>query len=599
MKSCLFPLCMISCALFCEEMWSSPKAVNENIPLTQFAFPGITLNDSGVAIVNWANYETDMAARFLYSSYSKNFGTTWSMPYRFNSPYILGGSGNRFLVSPITPSGNSVLAWDEQMDLSSDATSLKASYFTQSEGWQTSIELNSPGSFPNEFIGYPFSFSIGANNRACVVWNEKNSTMTSSSVKAAFYESGWQPSTILESSSLSFTGPFLSMSTSGEKAIICWKVQTLMGSQLASRASNGTSWGPKSIISSTSPISNSISKPAIAINDDGTAVACWIEEQTMPPSSWTLYVSIYNPTLNTWSTGHPLSSSSTRQFLTDPFLVINQLGHAAITWIEVDQMMSQRYFYASFYDGTSWDTKTQIHLDGDTERTSISVALNDSDLSVAAFLATNGSPTAPLYISSRKPSSMWTSAIEVSPDVLGLPLPYVFISLHNELAFVPFANQDSPTEISIKEVVFSDGETSNFSINTISPSFSTLINPPWVSRSPNGVGAAAWGQVGSDLLLTSFTSSLSPPTDGVGFQTESKFLVSTDVINVLSWTASTTANVRYNVYRNGTYIATTYGPSYDDHQRVLGEASLYSVTSLNEAGAESAPLLILVGASKS
>lgn len=47
------------------------------------------------------------------------------------------------------------------------------------------------------------------------------------------------------------------------------------------------------------------------------------------------------------------------------------------------------------------------------------------------------------------------------------------------------------------------------------------------------------------------------------------------------------------------FIATVYEPSYDDHQRVLGEASLYSVTSLNEAGAESAPLLIPVGASKS
>lgn len=123
----------------------------------------------------------------------------------------------------------------------------------------------------------------------------------------------------------------------------------------------------------------------------------------------------------------------------------------------------------------------------------------------------------------------------------------------------------------------------------------TFLLFPYCALNNGGNALLSWGQEGSTLFYTSTANfGPTPPSEASGYQTFSKFLVPTDLINVLSWQPSTTPNVSYRIYRNGILIGTSYSPTYDDHQQVPGKDVTYSITAVNESGSQSAPILFTV-----
>ena len=91
---------------------------------------------------------------------------------------------------------------------------------------------------------------------------------------------------------------------------------------------------------------------------------------------------------------------------------------------------------------------------------------------------------------------------------------------------------------------------------------------------------------------------ITPPVNLVGKQIKKQFLTQTDLINRLTWSASTAAAVvSYKVHRNGTLIGIvpSTGPLvYEDHNRKKGGRYTYSISSVNAIGAESGVVTVVI-----
>lgn len=91
-------------------------------------------------------------------------------------------------------------------------------------------------------------------------------------------------------------------------------------------------------------------------------------------------------------------------------------------------------------------------------------------------------------------------------------------------------------------------------------------------------------------------SSVTPPNNLSGKQKKNDFGYEFELFNLLEWSPSNTAGVNgYNVYRNGTKIATLNAATlkYQDHNRPKGVSTLYSVTAFI-GSSESAPINVQI-----
>ena len=100
------------------------------------------------------------------------------------------------------------------------------------------------------------------------------------------------------------------------------------------------------------------------------------------------------------------------------------------------------------------------------------------------------------------------------------------------------------------------------------------------------------------LALTPLSSPflVNPPTNLSGIQQKNNFGSVYELVNSISWSASSSSVSGYRVYRNGVLIATlnssTYG--YDDHNIQKGVATLYSVRAYNSLGNQSSAVDITI-----
>lgn len=88
-----------------------------------------------------------------------------------------------------------------------------------------------------------------------------------------------------------------------------------------------------------------------------------------------------------------------------------------------------------------------------------------------------------------------------------------------------------------------------------------------------------------------------PPTGIFGSTLKNKFLTQTDIIHVISWTASPSECViGYQIFRNGkfiSFVSSTSKLEYSDHNR-RKKTDIYSVRAVNAFGVVSAPINIAI-----
>jgi DNA-binding beta-propeller fold protein YncE len=106
----------------------------------------------------------------------------------------------------------------------------------------------------------------------------------------------------------------------------------------------------------------------------------------------------------------------------------------------------------------------------------------------------------------------------------------------------------------------------------------------------------------SAFFLAYFQSSPSPspsaPTSLVGKVIKDRFVLQTDIVHRLTWSASSSSNVvSYVISRNGVQIATIPADGklrYDDHNRSPDEVDFYQVSAVDANGNQSTPASVTV-----
>ena len=217
-----------------------------------------------------------------------------------------------------------------------------------------------------------------------------------------------------------------------------------------------------------------------------------------------------------------------------------------------------------------------------------------------AYVANSGSNTVSVINTS-------TNTVVGSPIGVGSIPIAIAITPNGEYAYVVnfFSNTVSVIRTSSNTVVGSpinvgsepdaiaitpNGEfvyVANFGNNNVS-----VIN----TTSNTVVGSPITVGIGPDAIAITPTL-LSPPEDLTAHQKKNDFGLVYERFNLLRWTASPSSAVAgYFVYRNGIKIAALDASTfkYRDHDRKKGATTLYSVTSFDAAGNESAFANIII-----
>lgn len=584
MKKILFLALIAQINLSAETSWSSPVAINAGLELSDSQEQSyIYLNNSGTALTFFLK-EDSSNSQILVTN-SSNFGMTWAPPVQLNmnpsTEHYFNETGSTFI--SLNQQGRAVFSWLD-IDTATEAMgTLKAALFDSSTGWEVTNLENLV--FSMSAKGNTTSV-IGNDNRAVVSWIKETSS-GEFALKSSFYtESGWVEKLITSITTPSTPLLFLSMSPSGEFLFASWfqKTSSTTHSLNVSRYDfDSGSWGMPTTLSS---VATSSEFSHVAISDSGTAIAQWAENNSTSP---TFFTQIYKD--GTWESPTTHSTLLDMDIIFPLPLSINNQGHALLSWAEIKFMdMTVSLKVSSFY-GNVWSTGSElISIPLSLGFPYYSSALNNSDLALIVLNDPSQNSLSGGFL--QLPSSNWViepldSDVHLSPNS---------VSLNNQGTGLATWFHGSMHPLFVKTAFFSSGTWTTLDVpGSTSPSMATFLLFPYCALNNGGNALLSWGQQGSTLFYTSTANfGPTPPSEASGYQTFSKFLVPTDLINVLSWQPSTTPNVSYRIYRNGMLIGTSYSPTYDDHQQVPGEAVTYSITAVNESGSQSAPILFTV-----
>lgn len=575
-------------------MWSEPIAINNGSELSFFSAAYCQLNNAGVALATWPNLSGSNS--LLFSAFSNDFGRTWSMPQQLtpsNEDYLFSQSGGAPPLFPLNQQGRSAICWIDRLS-STSQLNIKAALFDSSSGWDvaTIATFAPPPDFP--FDSFIRSAAIGNNNFSVVIWMEYNGV--DYDIKSAYNDgtnSSWTPvATAVKENGDQSVNPLLGMSPSGEHLFISWRETTTIERFLLKVSSfnfDTYSWSSPLVIASN-VLPSSVSYPLV--NDSGHVLIPWAKQDGL---DILLQAATFDG--STW-TPHSLDTTNfPNDFSFNPFSGIswNANNHASFSWAVEDVSSSSAIQKISYFNGSTWSspfTFSESMLAG-SGSFPFSV-LNELD-QIFLIFEKNGD-----ILGSFFPMPPSFSGIMSQPlDTNSALLAYGSLSLNNSDALACWFRDNMNNTFSVQTGLCSAGIWTVFPVpGATSPSNPTFFSFPWIRLSDNGAAIVAWGQEGSTNFFVSNNGGGSsgplPPSGGSGFQTSTLFLISTDLINVLSWTPSPTPGVSYKIYRNGKLVGTSDKPSFNDHQQIPKQTATYSITAVGASGEQSSPLVFVV-----
>ncbi len=287
---------------------------------------------------------------------------------------------------------------------------------------------------------------------------------------------------------------------------------------------------------------------------------------------------------------------------TNAFLIGTPIGFDASSSASPVGMIVN-YFW-SFGDGTTLNTTTPIVAHSYAVPGTYSVSLivtnsaGTSTQQIFSLTSNNisGNLSPPILKNNGGPTAATTQLISILP---GLP---VITNVNPN--FGPISGGTSVTITGLNftgatAVLFGSTPAVSFIVN--SDTSITAVSPPGVGTvdirviTPSGISAIT--------LADQFTYlAPEPPRDLEGRQVKNKFVVQTDIVNILTWKAPSggITPVAYKIYRNPqlTKLAAVIPANdklrFEDHNRQPGKTYRYFVVTVDEAGNESIPATVVV-----
>lgn len=480
------------------------------------------------------------------------------------------------------------------------------------------------------------------NGHAIAVWSEAVSASTSRIFYSLYNGTSWSGQLPISSEFQTMLQPDIAINTNTGGAIAVWPVFDGVDRFIQAALFNGTSWAAPGTI--TNPATTQANGPRIALNStNGQALTIWsnssggnsVQGSLFNGSSWSIEQNVsrttdtasglqiaYNTRLNraiavwsqttgseiiraavfngtSWQAPFTLSTGGTNQ---NPQIAIDSEHNLAMVVWEHTEMLNQ-VIQASFFNGTSWGVPITLSaaMAGDPE-----VAFNT--ISGKAFAVWSRFDGANDVVESRVFNGTAWEATKVVPGNADTSPDLVVDSLH-DLAIVLYVSSDGMVN-EIRSSIFTNNawqtptlvaneESENPQIAAAIDELTGTLFGVW--ESPPGRFSMIHASVGHITNLPPPpppppppNPQPHPPTNLAAKKLVNRFLNRIELINRLSWTASTTKSVvSYNIYRDGKLIGNVAATSFTDLVQA-GVTYLYAVTAVGADKIESLPIKIIV-----
>ena len=305
--------------------------------------PKIEMGESGIAIASWTKNTGN--SRVIAASYYDVATQTWSSPTVLSvSPAIYDLESH----ASINDTGNGVVTWTSPDSGGFNSNIQVANFNVTTKSWVTLPGNLSPGEIG---VSY-FDSRVGIDNSGNVIaiWTQSKNTSLSN-IQSVTYDSAtstWS-TTIFDLSNLeeNASSPDLSVNNNGD-AMAIWidRNSSSGGHVLKGRKYDGNTKTWSSITHSIASVNNYTYQPKISMNNLGTAIVIWENNDFKIESS------IYDPIEDSWSNPILISTVKLPSGFHKPDLSMNDFGDAVATWLDANSS-SQTIMESSTYIGVA------------------------------------------------------------------------------------------------------------------------------------------------------------------------------------------------------------------------------------------------------
>ena len=319
--------------------WGVAQVLATNSPNQGFSNPSLSVDDSGDAIVSWA--QAPVSGGLLYViRYSAATGSWDPSPTQLSVPsttQFMPGSINATSINDVVPGGNAMAAvtWlqmtnDGQQDI------IYAALWNGSS-WGPATPLGSASLL--------WQGSVGVGNIVYAMWMQAPPGGQISLYTNTYNPSngGWSGASLLASGNFSATHPQVAFDNQGNG----FAVWAQNGAVMAQRYDAARGW-------SAAPVAVADGTPVLSIDPEtGDAILALY-------GSTSVLVSRYLTETDTWATPTLLNNSTSSGPMIVSMTASNRGGHAVVGWLQVDSNNVTSSYNVARWNGSGWGAPETI-----------------------------------------------------------------------------------------------------------------------------------------------------------------------------------------------------------------------------------------------
>lgn len=490
--------------------------------------------------------------------------------------------------------GNGFAVWVQGDNIQNLVTGSR--YDATTEVWSEPVTLSLHNSYTPQL-------TVSAAGDAIAVWRRVETDYQK--VEYAVYHNGaWSFGAAVDSTHSddeNELSPQVAVDNYGH-AIAVWQVGGVPGTVIRAGKYDfdSNTWSSIQDISANSPV-NVRNNPYIAVNKSGDGIVVW-ELKDITNSSFGIEANKYK--LGAWLGAEVVSSSETLQQLF-PQVAIDNVGNGIAVWTEWDSVVFD-YTVKSSRRTNFWDAPISISSTGNFSGmyTFIANIGVDNSGDAIAIWGLVDEPNSVSVIQGRVfQNSEWsTLTTNLSSGCEFSLYPSTAVNSSGD-AYSTWTTQLSSTSYIVCASRYHKADNAwNIAAVISDPAEASARSD--ISTNNQGDFFTVWLRIEGDpstcVIQATHLSNpvvVQPPDSITGQQIVHYFVIDTDRVNKISWTASSSSNiVAYEVYRDGALIALVPSSvfTYWDHHRIEDQSYSYQVFAINSSGTRSAPVTITI-----
>jgi len=397
------------------------------------ASPQIAMDAAGNAVAVWEDPNCTTGPTPCGTSIWSNryLASTreWGIPELVETEPTGSARGSQVAVDG---QGNAVVVW--RMPLGGDLLKIWSNRRTPSDGWGTAERIDDGTGDAIE----P-QVAVDPEGNAVAVWQQSDGTRDDIWSNRYTPTDGWGAAELIETDAGDARWPQVAMDSNGN-AVAVWQQSDGTRDNIWARPyTPGNGWGTRGPIETKD--AGSATRPQVAMNPNGNAVAVWQQSDGTTDSIWS---NRYTATSNNWGNAELIEDNAGDALA--PQVAMDAQGNAVAVWAQSDgtffDIWSNRYTPSG-----DWGIAKHIERNDQGSATSPQVAMDAQGNAVAVWIQPDGAQDS-TWSNRYTPSFGWGVAERIAVDDVGRArMPQVAVDPVGTAVAVWWQESGSPARI--------------------------------------------------------------------------------------------------------------------------------------------------------